>query len=134
MIGVAKVGNRCVSEVPLGKVDVVSVTLHQAPPGTNGQYPALGPRTLPMQGRPVGKEVPLGARRHAPGGHGEAALPVHLGDNEINAGPYHVLKNEIRPLLAVLPHLRGGNHDPHPVGNHHGAVHGLPVQFPGPVR
>ena len=101
MIGVAQVGNRCVSEIPLGEVDVVSVTLHQAPPGTNGQYPALGPRPLPMQGGTVGEIVPLGARRHAPGSHGETALPAHLDDDEINHRANHILKHKAGPLLAV---------------------------------
>ena len=79
----------------------------------------------------MGKEVPLGAGRHAPGSHGETALPVHLDDDEINHRTNHILKHKVGPLLAVLPHLRGGDHNPYPVGNHHGAVHGLPLHFSG---
>lgn len=85
----------------------MTVALHQAPARPYRQHPALHPRPFPAQVGPVGEEIALGPGRLPPGGDGIAALPVHFGDDEVDAGPHHVLEHIVRSGLAS-PHLGGG--------------------------
>ena len=109
----------------------MAVALHQTPPGPHGQYPAFDLSADPVQGIPVGEEIPLGPGGQTPGGHGHAIFPVHLDDDEINGCPHHVLEHKVGSGLFLFPHLRVGDDHPHSVGHHDGAVHGLFLHGPG---
>jgi len=107
------------------------IELHQAAPGPHRHDTALQPCADGIQVWPVGKIIPPGPQGQAAGTDGKAALTVHLDDNKVDGGAYHILHHKLRPLPALLPHLCGGNHDANPVGHHNGAVHGLLFHFPG---
>ena len=48
MVGIPQVRDGGVPQIPLGEIDVMTIALHQAPPGANRQHPAFGPRPLPV--------------------------------------------------------------------------------------
>ena len=96
-----QVGDGGIAHLPLGQVDVVSATLHQAAPGTDGQHVALDPRPAPVHGRLGGEVIAAGTQGQPAGGDGEAGLSVHMGHHKVDDRPAHVPQHIVRPLLAL---------------------------------